>query len=109
MPPPGPTIFEYPMDLTTDPTGTISLHALEKRLIHRVATVRQDLNKRMKLLQRRIRDDHGRQTFHAPLSFTARQYIYLHWPPMTTSAAQRLATEPFRELMASQIGPFNVV
>lgn len=50
---PGPRTFDCPTSLPADETRTASPLALNARLLHQVATIDQDADKRMKSLQQR--------------------------------------------------------
>lgn len=53
----------------------------------------QDAERRTNSSKERNVDDRHQKIRNASLSFTARQEIYLDGPLMTTSVAERLATE----------------
>lgn len=54
-------------------------------------------------------DDYNRKIGNELLLFTARQYLYGDWPPMTVSASEHLATESHNKLMPPTTRPFNVI
>lgn len=71
--------------------------------------MRQDAGKQIKSSQRRYKDDQDQKARNVPLWLTAGQYIYFVRPPMTTSAAEHLATESFHKLMVPNTGTFKVI
>lgn len=88
--PPGPTTVDSRTSLPTDATATTAPQVLRARLILRVAPVRQDTDRGINSSLQRYENDHNRRTRNAPQTFTTRQYVYIDWPSMTTSAGERL-------------------
>lgn len=41
--------------------------------------------------------------------FSAGQFIYIHWPPKMTSAAERLVTEFYNKLIPPETWPFRII
>lgn len=54
----GLKIFDNQTAVPTDPTVTTPSHALQARMLHRVARMTPDADRRMKSLQQRYKDDH---------------------------------------------------
>lgn len=63
--------------LLVDSTATSSLHVMLARLLHRVATMEQDADKRMKMAQRRYNSDQDKKIRKAPQLLPARQSVYV--------------------------------
>lgn len=63
----------------------------------------------MKTLQGRYKDDHYWEVSNAPLAFTTEKYVYIDLPPLTSSASERVATEPYHKQNPPNIGPFRIV
>lgn len=97
------------MTLPTEALAKTSWNALKVRLFHHVEAVCQDAGKRIESSLQLYKDDDDRKVRNAPLSFSARQYIYPQWPPMTTSAAEGLATESYNSLVFRKTGNFKVI
>lgn len=85
--------------LNIDAKVTTSPKALLVRLLHRIATMNKDGDKRVESSERRNKDNHDRKTQNASHPFTAGQYIYLYRPAITTSVADHLADELYNKLM----------
>lgn len=95
---PESTYMNYPTASQTNASATTSSHALVAR---HTAARQCPKTRRSKWhsLQRRYKDDSERKTPNVHLLFTARQYICHDQPPLTTSAAERLAIESCNKLM----------
>lgn len=96
---PGPATSDNLTVLLTNAIAITSPNALRARLLHRFVTMPQGADKRTKLSQRQLNNDKDRRVLSAPLSFSVKQYFYIDRPPLTTSAADGLATESYSNLM----------
>lgn len=85
--PPGPATFKSLIELLTDTTATTSPQGTRARVLHQVATLRQDVDKRITSLQRGYRDDHDKEFAirHCCLLqdsisiLTGHQWLHLRW------------------------------
>lgn len=69
--------------------------------------MRKGVDKRIKSLEQRWRDDYDPKIRNARLSITAGHYINLYQPPMRTSAVERLKTESYNKLMTPKDRRFD--
>lgn len=81
------------MAVPTDATGTTSQDMLRDPLLDALTTMRQDADKKMKLLQQRYENNHDRKARYSPIWLTAEQYVYIDQPPLVTFAVAKLATK----------------
>lgn len=72
-------------------------------------TILKDTNNQMKSWQQWYKDYQNQKYRKAPYSFTLWQYINLSRPPITTSVAQRLATETYNKVMPPNTERFKII
>lgn len=107
--PHGSTTFNNSMAILSDIPVITHSHTLRAILLHWMMTMRQDAVKGMKLAQRRYKDNHDRNVGNSPPSLNSETYVYIYGLPLTTSSAERLATESYKNLMPPKLVPFRII
>lgn len=87
-----PTTIDDPMGLQTHAKSITPPHIIPARLLHCVAEMRQDADKQLKTVRRRYKSTDNEKICKAPQTFYIGQILYIDSQPMTTCAADRLAT-----------------
>lgn len=90
-------------------TATTSLHLLRARLLHHVAIMRQDVEKRVKTVQRLYKGDQNKTIHNEQEMFYVGQYWYIDHPPVRTCAAERFTTDLYSKFKSPKMGLFRVV
>lgn len=107
--PTGPTTFDIPTALPTDSPATTSPHILRARQLHRVDTMHQDDDKRMKTAQQRNKGDHDKEDLQGAAD-VQHSTVRLHRSPKNTNlCCSRLATDFHSKVMSPKVGPFRVI
>lgn len=107
--PTGFTTLDSSIAVPTEFTATRSPHILRAPLLHCVATMRQDAEKRVNTKQRHYNNDEGQRICKATLMLNAWQYVFMDCPPMTACATERLETDSYSTFMYITAGQFRVV
>lgn len=113
-----PFLWQYPLfqvtsdalkELPSDTTATTSLHTFEQNCLYRLATMPEDLDKRMKTLKLRYQGDLDRSIRYILQPFQAVQCVYTIHQHITTSHLEQLATTSCSEQMSRKISILKTI
>lgn len=88
---------DNPTALPTNATANKSMHTARARLLHRLSTMRQEVDNRMKKRQRCQKCDHTRLIHSALKAIEVGQYVHLVCPPMSTFAKELLNIKSYNQ------------